>query len=197
MHRLFLIIAMSLIIGSLQAQWEGGIRLGDPTGLTLKKYMGESALELNIGRSDLWYDDDYYRNRGRGYYENRNDDWDDFQYTDYRRGIPLSFQVHYLTHYAIKEIPNFYWYWGIGGQLRVHSYTASYRYKLPGDDDWIYERNQQTVDLDIGADGLLGLEYRFKDIPFSISADVILFLELADDFFMPWAQSGVSLRYRF
>lgn len=197
MHRFFLIMLMSCLFVNLQAQWEGGIRLGEPTGLTLKKYSGESALEFNFGRSEFWYDEDWYKNRGRGYYKDRNDDWRDFQYLNFNRGVPLSIQVHYLKHYPIKELPNLYWYWGLGGQLRFHSYEESYRYKLPGDDDWIYARNQSVIDLDIGVDGVLGLEYRFKEVPFSISADVILFLEIVDDFFLPWGQSAISLRYRF
>lgn len=197
MRFLFLFTILTVLQLPLQAQWELGARLGDPLGITAKKYTGESALEFNFGRSELWYDDGWYRERGRGYYRDLNDDWDDFEYTDFDGGTPLSFQVHFLKHYPIKEIPNLYWYWGFGGQLRVHAYSESYRYKLPNSNNWIYERNVRTVDLDLGADGLAGLEYRFKEVPFTLGIDLILFLEVADDFFLPWWQGAMNIRYRF
>jgi hypothetical protein len=53
-----------------------GLRLGDPTGLTVKKYLGRNALEFNVGRT-------YTFSGGARYYDRRFDDWYDDWYRDY------------------------------------------------------------------------------------------------------------------
>ena len=50
---------------------------------------------------------------------------------------------------------------------------------------------------DFGLDGIIGLEYTFKDAPISVFADLNLFMELLDDPFLPFLQGGVGGRYNF
>jgi hypothetical protein len=154
-----------------------GLRVGDPTGLTVKKYFGDNALEINLGRSYVW--------GWRGYYNGRyNDDW------DFRGRVPLSLQVHYLWHNRLRGTPELSWYWGLGAQLRHHSYVVVYK-----DRGRRYE--ERYADYDLGLDFVLGLEYTFSSDPLSIFADVTPFIEVADRPFYLWLQAGAGIRYNF
>jgi hypothetical protein len=182
-----------------------GIRLGDPTGLTVKKYMGRNALEFNIGRT-------YMFSGGNRYYDRRFNDWYDgwhhqyphyreIEYIGYSRSVPLSLQLHYLQlhylfHRNIKEVDNLQWYWGLGAQLRIQKYSYNYRYKLDGSSAW-YHGTEAVTDLDVGVDGVLGVEYRIPSLPISVFADIDLFMEVADDPFTFWLQGGLGARYNF
>ncbi|HTF82795.1 MAG TPA: hypothetical protein VL947_13760 [Cytophagales bacterium] len=177
-----------------------GVRLGDPTGLTVKKYMGRNALEFNIGRT-------YMFSGGSRYYNRRFDDWYDdwhrnyphyreLEYVGYSRSVPISMQLHYLFHRDIKEVENLQWYWGLGAQLRIQKYKYKYRYKLDGSPYWYYEEEGVT-DLDVGVDGVLGVEYRIPTLPVSVFADIDLFMEVADNPFAFWFQGGLGARYNF
>ncbi|MCU0449154.1 MAG: hypothetical protein MUC97_04800 [Bernardetiaceae bacterium] len=154
-----------------------GLRVGDPTGLTVKKYFGDNALEINLGRSYVW--------GWRGYYNGRyDDDW------DFRGRLPLSLQVHYLWHNRLRGTPELSWYWGLGAQLRHHSYAVVYKNRGRR-----YE--ERYADYDLGLDFVLGLEYTFSSDPLSIFADVTPFVEVVDRPFYLWLQAGAGVRYNF
>src|SRR5690606_20382923 len=69
--------------GSINRNLGVGLRLGDPAGLTVKKYMGNnSAWEFNLGSSYRWgydYDRRFYE------YDDYNDR-DRYRFLDYRKG---------------------------------------------------------------------------------------------------------------
>lgn len=180
-----------------------GFRVGDPSGLSLKKYFNRSALEFSIGRTHLW-------NRGR-WYNREFDHWyrdhyrpgyKEFQYLGYRATVPIGLQLHYLIHRnfnkATDEVLNgLTWYCGFGAQLRFQTYSFDYRYKLEGSPAWRYETGETVTDLDIGPDVVIGLEYIFPKAPISIFGDATLFMEVADDPFLFRLQGGFGLRYNF
>ena len=58
-------------------KWGVGIRLGDPSGLTVKRYLGKQAIELNVGRTRMWGHRDWYNNRFDKWYSGKN-----YAYTD-------------------------------------------------------------------------------------------------------------------
>jgi hypothetical protein len=168
--------------------WGIGLRLGDPLGVTLKKYLVNGrALEFNLGSSSSWgydyrhhfYDDNKYRNA---------------QYLGYHRNNAVSFQAHYLFQKPFPNAKGLSWYWGIGAQLRVKRYEFYYRYDAGN--AWIYQEDKVT-NVDIGADGIIGLEYDIPKAPLSIFADANLFLEIADDPFDLFGQGGIGIRYNF
>lgn len=180
-----------------------GVRLGDPSGITIKKYLSKNALEFNIGRSYPWY------GRGRWYNDNF-DNWyagkkyayKEYQYIGYRSQFPLSIQARYLFQRPIgkvgkENLSGLDWYLGVGGQFRYRSYYYDYRYKIAGDPSWYYVRDAAARDFDLGVDGIIGLEYTFKELPLSIFADVNLFMEIVNDPFWFDAQGGAGVRYNF
>jgi hypothetical protein len=190
------------IVGFAQDNWSIGLRLGDPTGFTAKKYMGNNAIEFNVGRS--------YSFSGRGLPNNGFSSWhgqqnfnhQSFQYVNHRNSSAFGVQVHYLFHNRLDnvfelETPGLDWYWGLGGQARMQNYTYEYKYKIDGDPNWHYETDAQVADYDLGVDGVIGLEYTFAYLPISVFTDMTLFVELIDDPFMFHFQGGLGGRYNF
>ncbi|MBR9860067.1 hypothetical protein GYB22_04845 [bacterium] len=186
---------------SLAQNWGVGLRAGDPTGLTVKKYMGDNALELNVGRTYWWYGPGWYNRRFDYWYEGKKFGYDDFQYRGYRVEAPVAIQLHYLWQRDIGSIagmstPGLSWYYGLGGQFRTQTLYYSYRYKLDGP-DWRYVEAEKVTDLDIGVDATIGLEYTFDKIPVSVFADGTLFIEIIDRPFYIWGQGGSGFRINF
>ena len=170
-----------------------GLRLGDPAGLTIKKYLpNKRALEFNIGRSSDWG----YDSRDAFY---DYDEYRDYDYLDYKRGSALGIQARYLFHNNFPDVSNLQWYWGVGAQMRFKTYYYDYRYRQyfgpgSGDYEWVYTKEKVT-NVDFGADGIIGLEYRVKNSPFSIFADVNVMLEIYDAPFNFYGQGGIGVRY--
>jgi len=171
-------------VGNAHNEWGIGIRLGDPSGITVKKYFGANSLEFSLGRSHTWYNDNYYDDYYHDYYDN-------YDYYD-RDSDPIGFQCHYLFQKPINRIGNesvggLDWYYGIGGQLITQSYTIYYN---DGD-------HEKFTDFDLGADGVIGLEYRFRNSPISMFVDLTLMIEIYDDPFYFWTNGGIGVRYNF
>jgi hypothetical protein len=175
--------------GSLWAQayqWGVGVRGGDPSGLSVKYYVSRDyAFEFNLGQTAVWG----YDARTEFY---RYDRFDDYDFREGRLERAISLQVHYLRH---REIPiegseKLAWYVGFGGQLR--STAVDYRYRVDGDN-----RRERVQDVDLGADGVVGLEFTFSDIPLALFADMILYAEVLDNPLLLRLQGGGGVRYNF
>lgn len=164
--------------------------------------MSKNALELSIGRTYVWGYRNWYYDRFDYWYGNQKFGYKEFQYISYRSSQPLGIQLHYLFNNPIKstgktDLSGLHWYYGLGAQFRFQTYDFDYRYKVDGDPDWYYARGERVTDIDLGIDGVLGLEYRFKTAPFSVFADITLFMEVVDNPFAFWTQGGVGVRYNF
>jgi len=177
--------------------WGIGIRLGDPSGITLKRYMGGNALELSIGRTHLFNGPGYYNNQFNSWYNGKVFGYKEFQYLSYRSSTPIGMQVHYLFHKDLGNADGLSWYFGLGGQFRFQSYNYDYRYKLEGSPIWYNATGEKVTNLDIGADGVIGLEYTFENAPISIFGDFNLMIEFFDNPFLFWPQGGLGARYNF
>ncbi len=67
------------------------------------------------------------------------------------------------------------WYYGAGGHLFFESGSNRYYYH----DQYYYYRNYYANDgAGIGIDGMVGLEYKIRPIPFAIDFDVKPFIEV-------------------
>jgi uncharacterized protein YraI len=182
--------------------WGIGFRLGDPSGLSVKRYLGRNAFELNIGQTYLWYARDGYRSRFIDWYRSSNFSYADYQYLGYAASSQIGLQLHYVFQNPIGRIGDasvngLYWYYGLGGQLHYHRYSFDYRYRLPGSPAWYYATGGPVSDFDLGVDGLIGLEFKFGNTPISVFTDVALFMEIIDDPFLFWLQFGIGARFNF
>ncbi|RDV16576.1 SH3 domain-containing protein [Pontibacter diazotrophicus] len=163
-----------------------GLRFGDPAGITFKKYSGNTAWEITLGRSYRWgyrYDDRFYRYDG---FDNRKL----YDYKGHHAGPTTALQVHWLKHHNITGANRLQFYYGVGPQVRFTN--VHYRYKY--DDREYYE---SFTDLDLGVDGVIGLEYTFSEVPFSIFLDANAFVEVFDAPGWIHGQSGIGVRYNF
>jgi len=202
MKRIVLLFLFTVSIAAYGQKLGFGVRLGDPSGLTLKKYFSKNALEISVGRTYMFYGRGWYDHRFNDWYERQKYDYEDFQYMDYHSSVPIGVQVHYLFNNSINKIGDdaitgLNWYYGFGGQLRFQNYTYDFKYKIHGDNNWYYEKNKQVNNIDLGGDGVIGLEYTFDKAPLSIFLDITLFMEVVDDPFLFHFQSGLGCRYNF
>ncbi|MFP4095131.1 MAG: hypothetical protein ACLFUB_11630 [Cyclobacteriaceae bacterium] len=190
---ILMVVVGCLFSGQLWAQsyqWGVGLRAGDPTGLSVKRFMGSKALEFNIGQTHLW---------GYNAVREFERDYDDYRYLDSRFKSATSLQVRYLSFkpIEIEGRDKLSWYAGIGGQLRSTSVDYRYRYWVgPRNDDW-RERWEAVNDIDLGVDFIGGLDFTFHDIPLSIFTDINLFVELIDSPLFLRLQGGGGVRYNF
>lgn len=203
MNKIFITLFLAFLSLSVSAQKIGlGLRAGDPSGLTIKKYMGGKALEFNLGSSGVWYRHGWYDKRFDDWYFDQKFDYDAYEYKGFHGASAVSLQLHYLfqkdlSNFLGENTPGLEWYVGAGVQLRSWSYKYDYRYKLKGDPNWHYVDNTRVHDLDFGPDGVVGIEYTFSEIPVSVFGDVTLFVEVVDDPLALWTQGGVGVRYNF
>lgn len=187
---------------ALFAQGVGiGIRAGDFNGLSIKKYSDKKALELSIGRVHMYTGKTFYSNRFSTWYIDQEFPYDAYEYTGFKGTLPMGIQLNYLVRRDIGSVlgegtPGLEWYLGAGGQLRYQTYKFTYRYKYKGDPDW-HSTNVNVRNLDLGPDGVVGLEYTFDEVPVSVFVDATLFVEIIDNPFLFWPQGCVGVRYNF
>lgn len=199
MRKFILLCSILMITNTLSfaqyKNWGVGLRLGDPSGITAKKYLtNKRALELIFGRSGAWgynYKNAFYR------FDQFDERYYDYRWHQLRSA--LSFQVHYLIHQPIKsnDFKGLDWYYGFGGQLRAFTIDYEYRYYYAPDKRNGEIRYDKVTDVDIGLDGTIGLEYSWREVPISIFTDLNLFMEIADSPFLFFLQGGVGARYYF
>lgn len=203
MNKVFITLFLAFLSLNVSAQKIGlGLRGGDPSGLTVKKYMGGKALEFNLGRTGVWYGHGWYDDRFNDWYIDQKFDYEYYEYTGFHGAAPVSIQLHYLvqkdlSHFLGENTPGLEWYLGAGGQLRSWNYGYDYRYKLKGDPNWHYVTDSHVHNIDLGPDGVLGVEYTFSELPISVFADLTLFVEVVDDPLALWTQGGAGVRYNF
>lgn len=163
-----------------------GLRFGDPAGLTLKKYNGSTAWEVVLGRSYRWG----YRYHERFYHYDRFHDRFRYDYKGHHAGPTTALQIHWLKHHPLSNDGALQFYFGLGPQARFTN--VYYRYKYSGRE--YYER---FTDVDLGLDGVLGLEYTIPNAPLSIFLDGNIFIEVFDAPGWVYGQSGIGIRYNF
>ncbi|MFL5729209.1 MAG: hypothetical protein ACJ75J_06955 [Cytophagaceae bacterium] len=164
-------------------QWGLGIKVGDPTGISIKKYNGNKALELIVGYP--YYYSSYYGHRFNH----------DHRYKNYAFGNPYQYssrsciQFRYLIQNDFQHFKGFRWYAGAGAQLRTVSYYFDYR------DQAGNKLSARTLSVNLGVDGIIGLEYTFDDLPLSVFADMNLYVELYRLPLYLEGQGGIGIRY--
>ncbi|SDM34727.1 hypothetical protein SAMN05421823_112161 [Catalinimonas alkaloidigena] len=188
------------MLGSAQAQqvnWGIGGRLGDPAGFSLKHYQPGKALEINFGRAYFFSGSQYYKKHFTDWYFKKHG-YEYYNFYGYHNTFPWGLQVHFLRQKPLTQldVKGLQWYYGAGAQLRWQTLYYSYRYRNENKGEWIYVDREQYTNLDLGLDGVIGVEYFIPEVPLSLFTDFNLFLELVD-YPSLRGQGSLGLRYTF
>jgi hypothetical protein len=92
----------------------------------------------------------------------------------------------YEIHAAAFEVEGLYWYYGGGGHIQMLQRTSLH----PKHRNIIY-----TTEPVIGIDGILGIEYRIKEVPFVVSLDIKPAFHILGDLGLAFMESALSVRY--
>jgi len=164
-----LLTLLALLTRPANAQtnnWALGFRLGEPSGVNVRKYFGENhAFDLNIGSYGAVYGND--RSYRRGQYRNAG----------------LSIQGHYLWHGAILKSETLHGYYGFGGQINRRRYYPNRLF------------TEYVPEVSLGGSGVAGLEYFLRNKPLSVFLETGLYVELIPSPFFMGIQSGLGVRY--
>lgn len=95
----------------------------------------------------------------------------------------------YEKHAVAFSEPSVNWYYGAGGH--IGSINGDRYYKRYGN-DYYYANNGVLL----GADGILGLEWKIPEIPFALSGDLHPRLELARGPYLD-LEAALTLRFTF
>ncbi|MFC0185718.1 hypothetical protein SAMN04515674_11496 [Pseudarcicella hirudinis] len=148
--------------------WAIGFKLGDPTGLNLRKYGEKTAFDVNIGTYGWLY--------------GTTRDYRSGQY----KSSGLSVTASYLW-YTPMFGDNFNIYGGLGAQVNSRKY---YPDKFSSVDAYV-----NTISL--GVTPTAGMEYFVPYKPYSVFLEGGLYTELIPDIFFVHPQVGLGLRVNF
>jgi hypothetical protein len=189
MKKVIALLSFAVCCFAAQAQNYGnqgiGLRVGEPTGVTYKKYLNRyNAVEFILGTAGPGW--------GNGYYVNSFDEPNRFYLSHDVRSV-LYLQGRFQKHYNIDISGmdgRWDWYWGVGVAMKIA--TVRYRYT----DNVGNTRTETLTDIDLGPEGMGGMEYTFENVPISVFAELSLMFEIVD---RPSIRplSGVGARYRF
>jgi hypothetical protein len=180
----FLLFILFWSASPVQAQeYDGGVglRIGDPFGVSYKKYRdAETALEFILGASGSNWHTSYYR---KSY--DRISKFDNFLYDGHRVDYSIALGGRFLWQKNFNEdVDGFQWYYGAGLQMRFASveYTLIDRSAVNTAND-IFTADRQFdnhYNVDIGPEGIIGLEYTLYDAPLTLFMETSLFAEVVD-----------------
>jgi hypothetical protein len=180
-------------VGSMFAQDHGvGLRIGNPISITYKVYLPKDrAVEFGIGTSPPGWNSNYYENSFQHYKR-----YDNYHYLSHSVNSNIYFQGRYLFQHNIPidgMVGKLDWYWGIGAVLKFATVHFAYQNKAYPYD--IVSDNR--TDVDLGPEGIAGMEYTFEDIPLTVLGEVSLMLEFADRPFTFRPFAAVGARFNF
>jgi uncharacterized protein YgiM (DUF1202 family) len=185
----------SSLASSYNRNWGIGLRMGDPSGISIKKYNGNTAWEFNIGHTAYW---GRYTYREAFYNYKPYKNYRDIDIESYRTTRALGIQARHLWQkdLNIDGLSGLQWYYGLGGQLKHIAVVYRFDYEDEYGRDWndVYDTANF---INLGVDGIIGLEYTFSELPLSIFTDINLFLEVFSNPFFLHTQGGLGIRYNF
>ena len=166
-----------------------GLRVGDPVGLTYKAYLpGRKAAEFAIGTTSRNWHGAYYRDTFK-----KIDHFSRFRYSSHDIDYSFALLGRLLFHesFPAHVEGRLDWFWGIGAQLRLSKLEYSYF----DDNSLLIFEDRSNIDL--GPEGLIGVEYELQDYPIVTYAEVSLMGEIIDQPFRFRFFGAVGIRYAF
>jgi hypothetical protein len=200
--RYFLLIsflAISTILPAQRKKNQIGMRIGDPIGVTFKTFRNEkTAFEFILATAGENWNRSYHEESFiHEYYE----DVPDVEYQSSTQKNVLYVQARYLSHSQIiwAEIPGTWeWFWGIGIVAKTAELKYQYnQYAVIDDKYYTYELESKVRDYDVGPEGVVGVQYSFKDLPLTIGYEFSLLTEFYDRAPAFRGLTGLVFRYSF
>ena len=192
MKRLAFLIMLIISTAAVAQQQGIGLRLGDPMGVSYKKYFGRThAIEFGIGSAPANWRNSYYINSFQEYPR-----YDNYRYQNHTVQSTLYLQARYLFHYNIP-VQNMEgkleWYWGGSAMLKA----SKIQYRYQNRESPFAPARDIISDIDLGPEGIIGLEYTFQDVPMTVFGETSLFMEIADRPATIRGFGGLGVRYNF
>lgn len=192
MKRLAFLIMLIISTAAVAQQQGIGLRLGDPMGVSYKKYFGRThAIEFGIGSVPANWNNQYYINSFQEYPR-----YDNYRYQNHTVQSTLYLQARYLFQYNIP-VQNMEgkleWYWGGGAILKA----SKIQYRYQNREAPFVPARDIINDIDLGPEGIIGLEYTFQDVPMTVFGETSLFMEIADRPATIRGFGGLGVRYNF
>ncbi len=108
----------------------------------------------------------------------------------YQHGLNLT--LLYEKHAYAFKTKEFRWFYGLGGHVGVYNgyYYGTRFYNNQYDPYYNYNRNYVTL----GIDGIIGLEYKITEIPFTIGIDFKPYVDILY-FSENYLDAALSVRY--
>ncbi|SHN03164.1 hypothetical protein SAMN04488057_105328 [Cyclobacterium lianum] len=175
--------------------YQAGLRLGDPYGISAKTDLNENyAAEVIIGRGSP-NSSQYYR---RTFDQNKPFSSAIYDGQQVSGALSLQARLAYQesinNEFGITE-GNLKGYAGLGVQLR--NVAVSYFYHTPNPEEQSSGRVAERSDIDLGPEGFFGAAYLFADFPVEAFAEMGLLMELMNRLGHLKVQGAVGARYRF
>lgn len=185
---------MSIPMFAYSQEHHLGIRIGEPLALTYKTYISEQiSLEGMVGRAGA-NSGQYYR---RVFENNRPSPGALYGSHSASGGFSLNFRGAYnediSSEFDIAQGVLFA-YGGAGVQIRSVGVNYVYYNDV---NTMTLPQYEKRGNVDFGAEGFIGSEYFFDDLPMSVFAEVGLFLEILDRPGHVRLQGGIGARYLF
>lgn len=103
------------------------------------------------------------------------------QFTAWHKGVRVA-GLYEFNFYSFENVPELSWF--VGGGAHVGFWKSTYQKTY----------NSQA---DIGVDGIIGLDYKFKDLPINVSADWQPAVALIGNVGFTPVFGGLAVRYTF
>lgn len=163
-----LLLSLSHGASAQYTNWAFGFRLGEPSGVNIRKYFGDNhAFDLNIGTyGGLYGNVRAYRD---GTYKT----------------VGLSVQGHYLWHDRLFASENIRGYYGFGGQINSRRYYPSRLAAI----------NEYESAIALGGSAVAGVEYFMPGKQYSIFAELGIYAEVLPSPLFLNVSSGVGIRF--
>lgn len=110
-----------------------------------------------------------------------------------RRSLLLT--ALYERHNPVGDVAGLKWFYGGGAHIGFYNDGYHYFY-LKGKHNqpvWIEETRNE---VGLGADFIIGMEYKFQKAPISLGLDLKPFVDINSDFFAYW-DGALSVRFTF
>ena len=119
--------------------------------------------------------------------------------TEYRaHGARLTVLLE--KHVPVSDIKNLQFYYGAGAHLgayRGRYYFEEVRFRRGKKYDYYVNYQDDPTYVALGADLVLGLEYKMPDLPFVVGVDYKPFFEVFNGYSGFYSDAAVSLRFTF